>query len=69
MNEERLERTCWIFAHPLHLCVCVREREIELGMLRACKGAHTLFTGQRERDKEGELEREKRKEEKGRENE
>ncbi len=34
------------------------------GMLYACKGAHILFTGQRERDKDWEREREREKERK-----
>jgi hypothetical protein len=41
------------------------------GMLYACKGTHTLFTGQREREREKEREREReikkeREREKGR---
>ncbi len=33
-----------------------------VGMLYACKGAHTLFTSQREREKDREREREEERE-------
>jgi hypothetical protein len=36
-----------------------REREREMGKLRAFKRTHTLFTGQRERKREGGRESEK----------
>jgi hypothetical protein len=42
--------------------VCVGTEVCDVGMLYACNGAHTFFTGQREREKEREKKRERERE-------